>query len=138
MSLTTYNACDMTNYISQLHALLMNFYPSSYSALRLFLVLYFAHVMHLVLKEIMKIIHSDMDAFRSMINAVLASNKLRDEFEVVACELVASYAIPQAVHLINYATEMRWSLAFRICNQPYKARKGFQMTRYLMTLRRIT
>lgn len=75
ISVTTDYASDMTNSISQLHALLNNSYPSSYSTLNLFHIRCFAHVINLSVKELIKILHYYMDEVRSMIIAVCASTK---------------------------------------------------------------
>lgn len=76
----------------------------------------------------MKIIHFDMDESRSVINAVRASIKQREDLEAVVQELVASAVMPQAVYLPNYDKETRWSSTFHMFNKAYNARKGFQMT----------
>lgn len=73
----------MTNDISKLSPLIKNSYPSGYSALRHFYVGRIYHVIRITVKEEMKILHTDMDEFKSIINAVCLSIKRLDEFEAM-------------------------------------------------------
>lgn len=76
----------------------------------------------------MKIIHSDIGEVRSMINALRASIKLRENFKAVARQLAASTVIRQTVHLPTYDTETRWSSIVHMLDKPYKACEAFQLT----------
>lgn len=72
MPVITDNIFDMTNDISQLHALLQNFFSSSYSVLSLFHDSYFASVINVAKREEMKITNANTDDVWSLTNAVRA------------------------------------------------------------------
>lgn len=82
-SVTTENASEMTNDISQLYILLDNSYASSCSSQSLFRVRCFAHVFNLALKERIKIVHSEMDGARYTMNVLHESTRLLIAFEAV-------------------------------------------------------
>lgn len=74
----------------------------------------------------MKAIYFYINEIGSIISAVRAWTKLRDEFEAVIWELVASGAVHQALNLPTYNAETRWYSIFHTFHQAYNTDKAFQ------------